>query len=326
MIVPNRPLGPSVSGLSARPGPTGDAAPFGTGVPASAAPASNASTSAPVVPSLLTELETMLRDLAQALSRLLARWTGPVSPPNPVQSPVPSPAPAPVPAPTSSQPATPGAVAGPVGVTGNWMPIFDDEFNQPEQWGKVWSQMRANHWQMNNVTTNPENASVTNGVASLTLANSSSGAYMSTDAKDGGGGFMMDYGYAEARIKLPMVNGQIVGWPAWWICGDQWPAQGEADIFEGLGGNATSNYHSNNGADNSGTIAGDWSGWHTFGIDREPGVNRIYFDGKLVRTYQTYDNGAPEALILNYGSGGGPQVDGATMQVDYVRVWQHAGS
>lgn len=243
--------------------------------------------------------------------------------------------PAPTPAPTTEvpptevpptdAPAAPAAPAGPLGVPGNWTPIFDDEFDQPEQWGKVWSQMRADHWEMNNVRTNPENVSVADGVASLKLANAKEGAYMSTDPTEGGGGFKMGYGYAEARIKLPTANGQLVGWPAWWICGDQWPSHGEADIFEGLGGEATSNYHSDQGADNSNRIDGDWGGeWHTFGIDRAPGENRIYWDGKLVRTYKTYDGGAPEALILNIGSGGGPQVDGATMQVDYVRVWQRA--
>jgi hypothetical protein len=97
----------------------------------------------------------------------------------------------------------------------------------------------------------------------LKLASSTDGAYVSTFASDGGGGFMMGYGYAEARIYLPASNGQLVGWPAWWIVGTNWPADGEADIVEGLDGAATSNYHySQNGSaqtNNSGTISGTWA-------------------------------------------------------------------
>lgn len=293
----------------------------------------------PVSPVTLggSSMTALVSDVADALAAFI-HWIGhlfshsagtPANPGGNPQVPVPDPVAAPTPASNPPIPAASGApssssASGPVGVPGNWQLVFDDEFNNPEQWGKTWSNMWGDHWTMNNVVTNPENVKIENGAAQLTLASSSSGALMTTNSAEGGGGFMMGYGYAEARVKLPVSNGQLVGWPAWWISGDNWPANGEADIVEGLGGQATSNYHSNNGADNSGPIPGTWTdgGWHTFGIDREPGENRIYWDGKLVRTYSTHDNGAPEALLLNFGSGGGPQVDGATMQVDYVRVWQ----
>jgi hypothetical protein len=212
-----------------------------------------------------------------------------------------------------------------VGDPGSWKLVFDDEFNAPESWGSVWSQMRGNHWTMNNVSTDIANVSVGGGAMSLRLASSSVGGYAATCSNDGGGGFTMGYGYAEARIQLPMSGNQIVGWPAWWIVGPNWPAGGEADILEGLGGHATSNYHSSNGTDNSNSIPGNWydGAWHTYGVDRQPGQNTIYWDGNVVRTYKTYDNGTPQCLILNIGSGQGPTINGATMNVDYVRVWSH---
>ena len=220
------------------------------------------------------------------------------------------------------------AATGPLGAApGSWTHlIFDDEFNSPEPWGSVWSQMRGNHWTMNNVSSDPSNAWVAGGTLNLKLASASVGGYVATCSNDGGGGFTMGYGYAEARIQLPMSAGQIVGWPAWWIVGGpNWPAEGETDILEGLGGSATSNYHGTTLSRNSNAIPGNWydGAWHTYGVDREPGQNTIYWDGRPVTQYPTSDGGAPQCLILNIGSGQGPTINGATMQVDYVRVWTH---
>jgi beta-glucanase (GH16 family) len=107
--------------------------------------------------------------------------------------------------------------------------------------------------------------------------------------------------------------------------GTNWPANGEADIVEGLDGDATSNYHYSQGGsaqtNNSNRISGTWAGgWHVFGVDREPGRNYIYWDGHLVRSYPTFDNGAPQGLILNIGSSSVASYP-AEMRVDYVRVW-----
>jgi hypothetical protein len=213
-------------------------------------------------------------------------------------------------------------------VPGPWSKlVFDDEFNSPETWGTVWSQDRGGPTgQMNNVTTDPDNVTVSAGTLNLKLVSSTDGAYVSTFGSDGGGGFMMGYGYAEARIFLPAANGQLAGWPAWWTVGTNWPADGEADVVEGLDGSATSNYHyslnGTDGTDNSGTIPGSWAGaWHIFAFDREPGENHIYWDGQLVRSYRTYDNGAPQGLILNIGSSSVASYP-AVMKVDYVRVWE----
>jgi hypothetical protein len=133
----------------------------------------------------------------------------------------------------------------------------------------------------------------------------------------------MTYGYIEARILFAGQGSTCDDWPAFWTDGQSWPQDGEIDIAEGLG-TLTSNYHSNAGANNSNTIAGNWCGsWHTYGVDREPGINTIYWDGQPIRSYPSNDGGAPQYIILNIGSGQGTDAPGTTMQVDYVRAWTH---
>jgi hypothetical protein len=53
----------------------------------------------------------------------------------------------------------------------------------------------------------------------------------------------------------------------------------------------------------------------------ETGKNAIYFDGKLVRTYNTDDGGAPHYLIFNQG-GSGATGPASQVKVDWVRVWK----
>jgi hypothetical protein len=175
---------------------------------------------------------------------------------------------------------------------------------------------------MNNVTTSPSNVAVSAGELLLTLASTTSGALVSTNPSDTARpGFQFTYGFAEARIWFDGSGTTIDNWPAWWTDGQSWPADGEADIAEGLG-TMTSNYHSSSGANNSGTIAGVWAAsWHTYALHRQAGTNTIYYDGKVVRTYSTNDNGSPQYLILNVGAGQRTDVIGAQVKVDYVRVW-----
>ncbi|WP_308012461.1 glycoside hydrolase family 16 protein [Arthrobacter sp. M4] len=175
------------------------------------------------------------------------------------------------------------------------------------------------------MVTNPANVRVSNGELGLTLASQTDGALVSSNPSGGAKpGFQFTYGYAEARVYFPGSGSTIYNWPAWWTDGQSWPTNGEIDIAEGLG-TMTTNYHSPSGASNSGTISGTWSaGYHTYGVNRQPGKNDIYFDGKLVRSYATNDGGAPHYLIFNVGSSNsrtnvfGPASE---VKIDYVRVW-----
>ena len=112
-------------------------------------------------------------------------------------------------------------------------------------------------------------------------------------------------GYAEARISFPGNGTAIYNWPAWWTSGPNWPAAGENDIAEGLG-TLTENYHSPSGSHNPSTIPGTWSnGFHVYGLHRMASSADAYWDGQLVMSYATDDNGLPQSLILNVGNGYG---------------------
>ena len=123
---------------------------------------------------------------------------------------------------------------------------------------------------------------------------------------------------------------QLYDWPAWWISGPNWPASGENDIAEVLGGALTVNYHSPSGSHNQGAPAGYWGGgFHVYGLMRNASSVDVYWDGKLVKSYPTDDNGVGEQLIFNIGSGqGSPVAYGAASQlkVDYVHVYSNSSS
>ena len=223
---------------------------------------------------------------------------------------------------TTTPPPTPSAVE-PVGVPGSWNLAFDDEFNGTSLDTSKWTTL--NGWSMNNVTTETSNVTEGGGVVTLTLSSSSEGAEIDSSPADGAGrnGFLLPVGdFAEARIDFPGSGSTIYNWPAWWTSGPDWPAAGENDIAEGLG-TLTTNYHSPGGAYNQGTIPGTWSnGFHTYGLYRGAGFCNVYYDGVLVKTYTTNDNGNPQALLINVGQAGNAVTGTASqVKVDYVRAW-----
>ena len=215
----------------------------------------------------------------------------------------------------------------PVGVSGTWKIVFDDEFNSSSVNTTYWNTTWFNGGTMNGVSTSASNVSESGGNLILTLASGSSGALVSTNPSGGSAstGFTFGTGYfAEARIYFSGNGSSIYNWPAFWTDGQSWPTTGESDIAEVLGGNLTSNYHSPQGANNGGSQGGSWgNGWHTYALDRESGTDTIYWDGKVIRSYSSNDGGAPQYLIFNVGDGG-TSAYGTTSQVkvDYVRVWQ----
>jgi hypothetical protein len=244
----------------------------------------------------------------------------------PVTAPVaPTPSTAPAAPAVPTVPTVPTGAAGPPGNPASWNMVFDDEFNgsslDTTKWSTSWFNQDG---VMNNVSTSPANVAVSGGNLILTLSSQSVGALVSTDPGGGAStGFQFTYGYVEARILFSGSGSTCNDWPAFWTDGQNWPADGEIDIAEGLG-TLTSNYHSNAPTNNSNTIPGSWCGtWHTYGVDREPDTNTIYWDGQVIRSYATDDGGSPHFLIFNIGSGEGPYVAGDTLQVDYVRVWTH---
>jgi hypothetical protein len=179
---------------------------------------------------------------------------------------------------------------------------------------------------MNNVGTYAANVAVSGGNLLLTLASSTSGALVHTGY--GTGRYQLPVGgYTEARVYFPGDSARpIYNWPAWWASGPSWPAAGEHDIAEGLSGNLTVNYHSPSGAHNQGTIAGTWqNAFHVYGLHRKATSADVYWDGRLVKSYPTDDNGGGEELILNAGASGSATAQtgtAGTVKVDYVRAWR----
>lgn len=234
---------------------------------------------------------------------------------------------------------TTSADAGPQpeGMPGTWRLVFDDEFNGDSLDTARWS----TGWLATGITPDvsnlgidcddPRQVAVSGGALRLTLVRETEQCGGTTQRyatgavnSDGKASFL--FGAFEARIYLPPTPSYVANWPAWWTDGQHWPADGEMDIMEGLFGRAC--YHlrySATGA--SGSCAGNaYNGWHTYAADWEPGSVTYYYDG--VQVGQITDSGidpAPQFLVLNYSAeqGSGFTVAPATMQVDYVRVWQH---
>jgi beta-glucanase (GH16 family) len=222
--------------------------------------------------------------------------------------------------------------------------VFDDEFNTPSLNTAVW---RAG-WFGSGVTgpvNSQENACYSSsnvtfpgdGTVHLKVTAAPStcggvthpytGALLSTNPSDGraSGGYQYTYGVAEARVYIPAAGSKVANWPAVWTDGQPpWPANGEDDVMEGLGGKSCFHFHSPAGGPGA-CVAGSFAGWHTFASDWEPGSVTYYYDGVKVGQITTGITSSPMYLVLdNTVSAQSPQLArSADMQVDYVRVWQH---
>jgi hypothetical protein len=204
---------------------------------------------------------------------------------------------------------------------------FRDEFAGTTLDASRWKAMQG--WNINNVTTSAANVAVSGGSLILALSSTSTGAAVSSARSDGAGvnGYQRAVGdYTEARVYFPGSSSQpIFNWPGWWSSGPSWPAAGEHDIAEGLGGTLTVNYHGTTNSKNYGTVPGVWqNAFHTYGLHRKPWSADVYWDGVLVKSYPTGDNGVGQSLIVNVGkSGSRTPVTGSAgaLKVDYVRVW-----
>ena len=159
------------------------------------------------------------------------------------------------------------------------------------------------------------------------------------------------YGYFEARIKLPKGKGT---WPAYWMmpCNvnwntDPWPKCGEIDIMEEVGVDAnivSSSLHSeghnhmNNTQITANRKLADAEGaFHIYALEWTHEYIKTYVDGQLLLSYKNDGSGyknwpydKPYYLIFNLAWGGDwggyAGVDEkalpVTMEVDYIRVFQ----
>lgn len=206
-----------------------------------------------------------------------------------------------------------------------------------------------NEWQY--YTSNRKsNAVVKNGVLRITARKEAMGGKQYTSARlitKGKASFT--YGRMEIRAKLPPGRGT---WPAIWMLGDNifekgWPLCGEIDIMEHVGYEKDSIYgtiHSDTYNHVKGTqktkaiyISNPYSAFHVYSIEWTPERMDFFVDGQLYNSVQNEHRSEKEwpfdqpfFFILNLAVGGNwggkmgvdEKVFPATMEVDYVRVYQ----
>lgn len=237
-----------------------------------------------------------------------------------------------------------------------WKLFWSDEFNtlglaDNSKWkydtgGHGW----GNNELQNYTYADTSNAIVKNGVLHITAlrktvgTNAYTSAKLITKEKQ-----LFKYGRIEVNAKLPAGRGI---WPAIWMLGDNiheagWPLCGEIDIMEHVGFNKDSVFgsvHTQSYNHIAGTqttkglfISNTYTAFHTYGIEWTPEKIEFFIDRNKYLQFQNqhktnkewpFDN--PFYLILNVAVGGnwGGQkgidetIFPATMQVDYVRVYQ----
>ena len=249
--------------------------------------------------------------------------------------------------PIEEQPADDPANPAPPPVEGDWRMIFRDEF-EGDALNDVWH--TAQYWDTDyTVMGNGElqaydatGVSVSDGMLHLTARQESKYGmpYVSGLVQSGGDDdnpakptFNFLYGYIEVRAKMPVGKGFFPG--VWMMPASHDDENGELDVIEMIGSEPTNaNFHLHRHGLEEGD---DWLGadltrtFHTFGVDWQPDHVSWFIDG--VERSRITDPAliCPEAMypILNVAVGGDwpgapddTTVFPASMDVDYVRVWQ----
>jgi beta-glucanase (GH16 family) len=232
-------------------------------------------------------------------------------------------------------------------IAGTPVLVWSEEFNtdgapNTAKWGY---DLGAGGWGNNEqeyYTSRPENAVVLNGVLKITAKKESYSGSDYTSArllsKDK---FSFKYGKIEIRAKIPSGAGT---WPAIWMLGNNintvnWPGCGEIDIMEHVGNQlnkifGTLHYPGRSGGNADGTtiiIPDATTAFHNYILEWSASSIKIYVDTQL---YFTFTNSASTPfnqnffMILNMAMGGNfggtidPAFTSATMEVDYIRVYQ----
>jgi beta-glucanase (GH16 family) len=225
------------------------------------------------------------------------------------QHPRPHPQPVPVPVPVPPTPPVPGPVPGPVPdptptpVTPTPAPsagyTFADDFGgpagsapDPSNWTCDLGPNAANAQGAGEpVTYVAANAYLDGANLIIALTPNGDGTFKSCQIHSK---FSQQYGTWEAAIQLPTAVGC---WPAWWFMGEgnggsaAWPANGEMDAVELMGGTNTMTANGDSGAppmvsQNYPTTDG---GWHVYRMVQTVGQFEFYMDNSLVWTVTAND-------------------------------------
>lgn len=141
---------------------------------------------------------------------------------------------------------------------------------------------------------------------------------------DGLPGFAQKFGYFEARLRLSSTaDGDL--WPAWWMANSTvniWPP--EIDVFEWISGDPTAynfNVWLTETPETNTPAVSNLTNFHVFGCKWGPSSVVGYLDGAQIAS-STLDLETPQYLLLNLASRSGASHSSATMDIDYVRVWE----
>nr|WP_294897260.1 family 16 glycosylhydrolase [uncultured Pedobacter sp.] len=190
-------------------------------------------------------------------------------------------------------------------------------------------------------TNKTDNVKVENGVLKINaIKEDYEGKHYTSSRLNSKGKFDFTYGTIEVRAKMPTGVGT---WPAIWMLGSNidstpWPACGEIDIMEHLGRDQNNIYGTFHYPNHSGINANgktkkivDATQFHIYKAEWSASSIDLYVDNQLIHTLVN----SPAVpfnhnffLIINLAMGGnfaGPvnqAVTGASLEVDYVRVYK----
>lgn len=231
--------------------------------------------------------------------------------------------------------------------------VWQDEFDQDgapnsSNWGynigngdNGWGNNESEYY-----TNRLENAKVEDGLLKITAKKEAYEGFEYTSARLlTQGKFDFTYGRVDVRAKLPAGGGL---WPAIWMLGANidnvgWPACGEIDIMEYVGNNPghmssaihTSSSYGNTINYKSNPITNETTEFHIYSIIWTEESITFLLDDEPYYTYnpspkndQTWPFYKDQFIILNVAVGGNlggtidPNFETATMEIDYVRVYQ----
>ena len=234
-----------------------------------------------------------------------------------------------------------------------WQLIWADEFDGNSINASNWTHEIGtgfNGWgnnELQSYTNSASNSSVSNGSLKINALEQPIGQSDYSSARIiSKNKFSFQYGKIEARIKMPLGQGL---WPAFWMLGQNidavsWPQCGEIDVVEHVNNspeiNGTMHWDAGGHAYWGGSTPCDASQFHTYSVIWDETAIRWYLDDVEYHSANIENNvNSTEEfhqdffLIMNVAVGGNwpgsPNVSTvfpATMEVDYIRVYQEAGA
>ncbi|MGO9028113.1 MAG: family 16 glycosylhydrolase [Acidimicrobiales bacterium] len=229
--------------------------------------------------------------------------------------------------------AHPRATGSPDGPGGDWRLAFSDHFAGTTLDAAHWS--TCYYWDCTN-RSQPElewyeasQATVENGTLSLTAdPEQTHGKQYVSGMVSSYGKFSFTYGYAQVVAKLPSGQGL---WSAFWTLPEAggWPP--EIDIMENWAQSDTIDlflHYGQSGWEQSSVVVPTFSdGFHTYGVDWEPGSISWYVDGAL-QAHFAVSITEPEYLLASLAVAGNPGPDPSvrfpqSLQIRSIEVWQH---